>query len=80
MAQKLSHFTDWSNRHLKLCTSETCKTNIVIQRHSANNRSMFTDFLLHPLRSFFRHLIQAEPDRLADSHLQHALEAHHLLE
>lgn len=39
MDQKLGHFTDWSNCHLKLCTSETCKSKIVIQRHSANNRS-----------------------------------------
>ena len=65
--QKLGHFTDWSNCHLKLCTGETCKTKIVIQRHSANNGSMFTDFLFHHLRSFFSHLIQAEPDGLADA-------------
>ena len=62
--QKLGHFTDWSNCHLKLCTGETCKAKIVIQRHSANNGSMFTDFLFHHLRGFFRHLIQAEPDDL----------------
>lgn len=67
MDQKLGHFTDWSNCHLKLCTSETCKSKIVIQRHSANNRSMFTDFLLHHRRSFLGQLIQAEPDGLADA-------------
>lgn len=67
MDQKLGHFTDWSNCHLKLCTGETCKTKIVIQRHSANNRSMFTDFLFHHRRSFLGQLIQAEPDGLADA-------------
>ncbi len=67
MDQKLGHFTDWSNCHLKLCTGETCKSKIVIQRHSANNRSMFTDFLFHHLRSFFSHLIQAKPDGFADA-------------
>lgn len=55
------------NCHLKLCTSETCKSKIVIQRHSANNSSMFTDFLFHHLRSFFGQLIQAEPDGFADA-------------
>ena len=65
--QKLGHFTDWSNCHLKLCTGETCKTKIVIQRYSANNSSMFTDSRFHHLRSFFGQLIQAEPDGLADA-------------
>ena len=67
MDQKLGHFTDWSNCHLKLCAGETCKTKIVIQRHSANNSPMFTDFLFHRLRGFLGQLIQAEPDGLADA-------------
>ena len=41
--QKLGHFTDWSNCHLKLCTGETCKTEIVIQLHQLSDAAQRFD-------------------------------------